>query len=29
MGVSKREEGGSVVWVCLKDRREGAWYGFV
>ena len=29
MGVSKREEGGSVVRVCLKERREGAWYGCV
>ena len=28
-GLSKREEGGSVVRVCLKDRREGAWYGCV
>ena len=25
-GVSKRQEGGSVVQVCLKERREGAWY---
>ena len=26
MAVSKRQEGGSVVRVCLKERREGAWY---
>ena len=29
MGVSKRQEGRSVVRVCLKERREGAWYGCV
>ena len=29
MGVSKRQEGGTVVWVCLKERREGVWYGCV
>ena len=29
MGVSKRQEGRSVVRVCLKEGREGAWYGFV
>ena len=29
MGVSKRQDGRSVVRVCLKERREGAWYGSV